>query len=393
MKSNRGWNNNYQSVVPGIEVFLKERLDWIKDKKVGLITNPTGVDRHLTSDIDLLYQHPDVHLTSLYGPEHGIRGNLEGGEHVQSYTDSRTGLPVYSLYGDTWKPTKEMLEDVEVLLFDIQDIGSNVYTYIYTLGFVMEAAAEFEKEVIVLDRPNPIGGIKVEGPLRSADAVSFMGRFLLPIRHGLTIGELAIMWNHEYSLGVNLKVAEMQGWKRMMHYKDTGLPWVMTSPNIPTEESSYLYAGTELLADTTLSTGIGTTKPFELVGAPWVNGEQLEREMTDRKISGVMFRSVYYTPMHGKDQGRLIGGVQVHIDEPSKIDLVSLGLNLVDGMRNQNPDEFKMEPGYVNIIGNSEVVKMISTKEPIDKVIDSWTDELNEWITEVRNKYLLYSST
>lgn len=208
-------NNNVTKkksrVTPGIEIFLEDHIDWVKDKKVGLITNPTGVDRNLVSDIDLLYNHSEVNLTALFGPEHGIRGDQEAGEYVDSYVDEKTGLPVYSLYGPTWKPTEEMLENVDVLLFDIQDIGSNVYTYIYTLGFAMEAAAEFDKELIVLDRPNPIGGEKVEGPLRSESTVSFMGRFLLPVRHGMTVGELATMWNHEYSMGVNLKVAKMKG--------------------------------------------------------------------------------------------------------------------------------------------------------------------------------------
>ncbi|MBP1971551.1 uncharacterized protein YbbC (DUF1343 family) [Virgibacillus natechei] len=388
-----GHNDTKNSVIPGIDVFLKEHLDWVKDKKVGLITNPTGVDRHLTSDIDLLHEHKAVNLTTLYGPEHGIRGNQEGGEHVESYMDEATGLPVYSLYGSTWVPSKEMLNDVDVLLFDIQDIGSNVYTYIYTLGFAMEAAAEFDKEIIVLDRPNPIGGIRVEGPLRSEDTVSFMGRFLLPVRHGLTIGELATMWNQEYSMGVDLKVSKMKGWKRTMFFRDTSLPWVMTSPNIPTQESAYLYTGTELLGNTTLSTGIGTTKPFEFVGAPWVNGEKLQKEMNSRNIAGVTFRSIYYTPMHGDYEGRLVGGVQVHIEDPSQIDLVSLGLHLVDAIRNQNPDKFEMHANYSYIIGNTEVPKLILEHKPVDEIIDSWIDELNTWITQVRNQYLLYEST
>ncbi|UJL45393.1 DUF1343 domain-containing protein [Virgibacillus sp. NKC19-16] len=390
VKNIEGNSQNNQTVVPGIEVFLHDHLDWIKGKQVGLITNPTGVDRHLVSDIDLLYNHPDVQLTALYGPEHGIRGNQEGGEQVESYMDERTGLPVYSLYGSTWKPSKDMLRHVDVLLFDIQDIGSNVYTYIYTLGFTMEAASEFDIEVIVLDRPNPIGGVKVEGPLRSPDTVSFMGRFLLPIRHGLTIGELATMWNHEYSMGVKLKVAKMKGWRRSMHFEDTGLPWVMTSPNIPTDESAYLYAGTELLANTTLSTGIGTTKPFELVGGTWVNGEELEKEMNDRNVTGVTFRSIYYTPMHGDHEGELVGGVQVHIIEPSTIDLVPLGLHLVDAMRNQSPDKFEMNSNYAEIIGDSAVPKMIKDKNSVDSIIDSWADELNTWIVQVRDHYLLY---
>ncbi|MEC5422935.1 DUF1343 domain-containing protein [Virgibacillus sp. C22-A2] len=380
-----------EKVVPGIEVFLEDHLDWVDGKKVGLITNPTGVDSNLVSDVDLLYDHPSVDLTALFGPEHGIRGNQEAGEYVESYIDERTGLPVYSLYGPTWKPTEDMLEDVDVLLFDIQDIGSNVYTYIYTLGFAMEAAAEFDKEIIVLDRPNPIGGTRVEGPLRSPETVSFMGRFLLPVRHGMTVGELAIMWNHEYSMGVDLKIAEMSGWKRTMHFEDTGLPWVMTSPNIPTQETAYLYAGTELLDDTTLSTGLGTTRPFELVGAPWIDGEDLAEEMNNREIDGVTFRAAYYTPMFGKYTGNRVGGVQVHIDDPSSIDLVELGLNLVDAMRDQNPSEFEMTSSYANLIGDPDVPAMIMDGEPVEDIMASWENDLNIWVNEVRNNYLLYN--
>lgn len=383
-------NNGNQRVSPGIEVFLDDHLDWVGGKQVGLVTNMTGVSSSLESSIDLLYEHPDVDLTALYGPEHGIRGDREAGEYVESYVDEETGLPVYSLYGPTWVPTEEMLEDVDVLLYDIQDIGSNVYTYIYTLGFVMEAAAAHDKEVIVLDRPNPIGGERVEGPVRSADAVSFMGRFLLPVRHGMTVGELAVMWNHEYSMGVNLKVAEMDGWKRFMHFEDTELPWVLTSPNIPAKETAYLYAGTELVDDTSLSTGLGSTKPFELLGAPWIQGEALAEEMNNRDISGVKFRSAYFTPMFNKYEGELVGGVQVHIDDPAEIDLVELGLNLVDAMRDQDPDKFEMTASYANLIGDPEVPDMIMDGVPVDEIIASWEDELNTWIDEVRNQYLLY---
>ncbi|WP_100011571.1 exo-beta-N-acetylmuramidase NamZ domain-containing protein [Lentibacillus sediminis] len=388
---NNGNKGKKTKVTPGIEVFLNEHLDWVEGKKVGLITNPTGVDSNLTSDVDLLHNHPDVELTALFGPEHGIRGDQEAGEYVDFYVDEKTGLPVYSLYGPTWKPTEEMMEDVDVLLFDIQDIGSNVYTYIYTLGFALEAAAEYDKELIVLDRPNPQGGTKVEGPLRSEDAVSFMGRFMLPVRHGMTIGELAVMWNNEYSMGADLKVAKMKGWKRTMHYEDTGLPWVMTSPNIPSMETAYLYTGTELLDDTNLSTGLGTTKPFELVGAPWVDGDALAEEMNNRDLAGVTFRSAYYEPMFGTYEGERIGGVQVHIDDPREIDLVELGLNLVDAMRDQNPEEFEMTSSYANLIGDPEVPAMIMEDMPVDQIIESWQDELQTWVTEVRNEYLLYN--
>lgn len=245
-------------VKPGIDVFLEEHLEWIEGKRVGLVTNPTGINQNMESAINLLYEHEDVNLTALFGPEHGIRGDRAAGEYIESYIDEQTGLPVYSLYGPTWHPSEEMLEDVDVLLYDMQDIGSNVYTYIYTLGFVMESAAEYGKEVIVLDRPNAIGGDRVEGPLRKADTVTYMGRYLLPVRHGMTAGELATMWNHEYGLGISLKVAQMDGWERTMHHEDTGLPWVFPSPNIPTPTTADLYAGTELVKESNASVGLGT---------------------------------------------------------------------------------------------------------------------------------------
>lgn len=379
-----------KQVKPGIDVLLDDHLDWLEDKRVGLITNATGVSSDLTSTIDLLHNHPDINLTSLYGPEHGIRGDREAGEHVDSYTDEKTGLPVYSLYGSTWKPTEDMLEDVDVLLYDIQDIGSNVYTYIYTLGFAMEAAAEQDKELIVLDRPNPIGGTKVEGPVRSEDAVSFMGRYMLPVRHGMTVGELAYMWNQEYSLGTSLRVVEMDNWERDMHFEDTGLPWIMTSPNIPTEDSANLYAGTELLDDTSLSTGLGTTRPFEIVGAPWIDADALANEMNDRDLEGVIFRATHFTPMFGEYEGELNGGVQVHLVDASQVDLVKLGLNLVDAMRAQDPDKFEMSSSYTNLIGSEEAAEMVKDGEPVDEIIASWEGELNLWDDEVRSEYLLY---
>lgn len=379
-----------EKVTPGIEVLLEEHLDWVEDKRVGLITNPTGVTSNLKSSIDVLYDHPDVNLTALYGPEHGIRGDREAGEDVDSYTDEKTGVPVYSLYGETWKPTEEMLEDVDVLLFDIQDIDSNVYTYIYTLGFAMEAAAEQDKEIIVLDRPNPNGGTKVEGPVRSEEEISFMGRFLLPVRHGMTVGELTTMWNSEYSLGADLKVAEMEGWDRTMTFEDTKLPWVMTSPNIPTEDSAHLYAGVELLDDTTLSEGLGTTKPYELVGAPWIDAEELAEDMNNLELEGVTFRPAHFTPTSGEYEGELTGGVQIHVDDPSKIDQVELGLQLIVMMRDQDPEKFEMDDNYSELIGDSEAAEMIQEGESVDEIMGSWEDELNTWIEDVRNQYLLY---
>src|SRR5699024_8917692 len=199
-----------------------------------------------------------------------------------------------------------------------------------------------------------------------------------------------VMWNHEYSMGVDLKVAQMKGWKRTMHFEDTGLPWVMTSPNIPTRNTAYLYAGTELLDDTTLTTGLGTTRPFELVGAPWIDGEALAEEMNDRDIAGVTFRSAYFTPMFGKYEGEMVGGVQVHMDDPSQVDHVNLGLHLVDAMRDQNPEKFEMPSSYANLIGDTEVPDMIMNNEPVEDIIGSWREELDTWVEDVRNQYLMY---
>ncbi|MBM7601921.1 uncharacterized protein YbbC (DUF1343 family) [Virgibacillus halotolerans] len=387
-KKDHGKSN--EKVIPGIEVFLEKHVDWVKDKRVGLITNPTGVDREMQSDINLLFNNSNVNLTALFGPEHGIRGDREAGEYVESYVDEQTGLPVYSLYGPTWQPTEEMLEDVDVLLFDIQDIGSNVYTYIYTLGFAMEAAAQYDKELIVLDRPNAAGGDKVEGPVRDPGTVSFMGRFLLPVRHGMTVGELATMWNHEYSLGIGLKVAQMSGWERTMHYEDTGLPWVQPSPNIPTPTSADLYAGTELVEDTNLTTGLGTTKPFELLGAPWIDADVLAAELNSRDIAGLRFRPAHFTPEFSKYKGELVSGVQVHIDDSHEIDLVALGLHLIDAMRDQDPENFSIDASYGQLIGDPDVRKMIVDGRPVDEIMESWQEELEAWKNNVRNKYLLY---
>lgn len=378
-------------VVPGVEVFLDDHLDWVEDQRVGLVTNNTGIDRELNSTVDLLDEHSDVELTALYGPEHGVRGNVYAGDYIESYTDEQTGLPVYSLYGPTWEPTEEMLEDVDVLLFDIQDIGSNNYTYIYTLGFLMEAASKHDKSVIVLDRPNAIGGERVEGPLREDDSVTFMGRYLLPMRHGMTTGELALMWNQEYNLGVDLKVAQMDGWERDMHFEDTGLPWVLTSPNIPTPDSASLYISTGIFDRTPLSEGVGTTRPFEFVGAPWVDAEELETEMREKDLDGVNFRTQYYTPLFADYEDELIPGLQIHIEEASEIEVVELGLELATAMRDQDPESFEIDDDYNEIIGTTKARDMLEEGESAQAIVEEWQEDLDNWTKEFRNNYLLYS--
>ena len=293
----------------GVEELLDEEKALIDGKKVGLITNPTGVDQELNSIVDILNNDEDVDLTALYGPEHGVRGSAQAGEYVDFYTDEQTGLPVYSLYGKTRKPTPEMLEDIDVLLFDIQDVGTRFYTYIYTMAYAMEAAQENDIPFIVLDRPNPIGGDKVEGPVLDPDFKSFVGNYPIPLRHGMTVGELAKLFNNEYDIGADLTVVEMDGYDRSMDYNDTDMSFVAPSPNMPTVDTAYVYPGAALIEGTNVSEGRGTTRPFELIGAPFINSTELAAAMNKLDLPGVRFRASSFTPAFSKHAGELTHGV------------------------------------------------------------------------------------
>ena len=248
--------NKNNRVTPGVEVLLDDQKELLKGKKVGLITNPTGIDSKMNSIVDLLDEDPDIELTALFGPEHGVRGDAQAGAYVESYIDEKTGLPVYSLYGQTKKPTPEMLENVEVLVFDIQDVGTRHYTYIYTMAYAMEAAKENNIPIVVLDRPNPLGGLSVDGPVLEPEFSSFIGMYPIPTKHGMTAGELAFFFNEEFNIGADLKVVKMKGWKRSMDYDDTGLPFVLPSPNIPTVSTTFVYPATGLIEGTNLSEGL-----------------------------------------------------------------------------------------------------------------------------------------
>ncbi|MCB0306934.1 MAG: DUF1343 domain-containing protein, partial [Calditrichaeota bacterium] len=252
-------------VVLGVENFLRNHLNLVKGKKVGLITNPSGVDRYLNSTADEFFKHPDIDLTALFGPEHGIRGAIYAGEKISDEVDPHTKLPVFSLYGKHRKPTAEMLQNLDVLVVDIQDIGIRAYTFIYTMAKVMEAAAEFDKEVIVLDRPNPLGGIAIEGNLVQEGFFSFVGMYPIPYRHGMTIGELAKLFNREFKINCDLTVIPMLNWERNMFWDDTRLPWVPTSPHVPHWETTLFMSATGLFGELrTLSEGVGYTSPFEI---------------------------------------------------------------------------------------------------------------------------------
>ena len=395
----RGNNNgkvNPNEFKLGVEVLLDEQKDLIKGQRVGLITNPTGVDQTLNSIVDRLYNDPDVELTALYGPEHGVRGDAQAGEYVEYYIDEATGLPVYSLYGKTRKPTPEMLEDVDVLLFDIQDVGTRFYTYIYTMAYAMEAAQENDIKFIVLDRPNPLGGQKVEGPVLDPKYASFVGNYPIPLRHGMTVGELATLFNEEFEIGADVTVVKMNGWKRNMYYHDTPLQFVLPSPNMPTFETTLVYPGAALIEGTNISEGRGTTKPFEFIGAPFVNSTEFAAELNDLNLPGVTFRAASFTPTFSKHSGNLSHGVQIHVTNKQPFNPIETGLHIVKTLHDMYPEEFEFREEnnqgisfFDNLIGNGWVREAIENGDSVKSIVDRWKEDLKEF-KQLRKEYLLY---
>ena len=313
-------------VKTGLEVLISQDFAQIKGKRVGLITNPTGVDRNLQSTVDLFFHSKEVKLVALYGPEHGVRGDFSAGATVSDFKDPGTGLTVYSIYGKTRKPTPEMLKGIDVLVYDIQDIGSRSYTYISSLGLAMEAAAENNKEFVVLDRPNPLGGLKMEGCLTEPAFTSFVSQFPIPYVHGLTVGELATYLNEEGLLANKVKckltVIAMKGWKRKMGFEETGLPWVLSSPHIPHSDSPVFYPISGILGELyVFSIGVGYTLPFELFAAEWINADSLAESMNNLKLPGLLFRPIHFTPYYSVSKDKVVHGVQVHITDYKSAEL------------------------------------------------------------------------
>ncbi|WP_421155321.1 exo-beta-N-acetylmuramidase NamZ domain-containing protein [Peribacillus simplex] len=380
-----------QKVNPGIEVLLKEEKDVLSGKKVGLITNPTGIDSKLTSIVDLLHDDPDINLTALFGPEHGVRGDAQAGASVEYYIDEKTGLPVYSLYGKTKKPTPEMLKDVEVLVFDIQDVGTRYYTYIYTMAYAMEAAKENDIPFIVLDRPNPQGGESVDGPVLEPEFSSFVGLYPIPLKHGMTVGELATLFNKEFKIGADLKVIKMKGWKRDMDYDDTGLPFVLPSPNMPTVSTTFVYPATGLIEGTNVSEGRGTTKPFELIGAPYINGDELAGKLNALRLPGVKFRAASFTPLFSKHAGKLSHGVEIYITDREEFKAVPTGLHIIKTIQDLYPGDFEFlaANNFNLLIGNGWVRSRIEEGSSVNEIMKEY-QEKQDAFKKVRKNYLLY---
>lgn len=379
----------------GIEVLLQDRIDLIKNKRVGLITNPTGVDQRLKSVVDLLYHHSNVKLTALYGPEHGVRGSTQAGAYVEN-TDDKTGLPVYSLYGHLKKPTPEMLKDVDVLLFDIQDVGSRYYTYIYTLALAMEAAKENHIPIIVLDRPNPIGGTQVEGPVLEEKYSSFVGEYPIPVRHGMTVGELVMMFNNEFGIGADLTVVKMDDWKRNMYYDDTPLQFIMPSPNMPTLDTALVYPGACLIEGTNISEGRGTTTPFEFIGAPFIDGSDLAAKLNSYHLPGVAFRDTSFIPTFSKFTNQLTHGIQIHVTDRNVYKPFETGLYIVKTIHDMYPGLFQFRTPDSNgisyfdsLVGTGSLRTGIEAGKSVEEMAASWQKDLDKFM-KVREKYLLY---
>ena len=324
----------------GVEVFLEDGYKPFIGNRIGLVTNMTGVNQKLTPTIELFVDHPGINLTALYGPEHGIRGDAKEGEGVQSSIDPYTSLPVYSLYGDSRKPTKEMLESVDVIVFDLQDIGSRYFTYIYTMAYVMEACGEQGKQFVVLDRPNPISGDRIEGNLVEEDVRSFVGLLPIPNRHGMTVGELAQLFKYKFGYNCDLTVVPMEGWLRSMYFDDTPVLWVPPSPNTTNIDMNVLYPGTCLIEGTNLSEGRGTTRPFEWIGAPYVDGQRLAKVFNEKKIEGVIARPISFKPTYQKHMNVICSGIQLHIVDRRILNAWETGLLLIETIAEMYPNDF-----------------------------------------------------
>jgi uncharacterized protein YbbC (DUF1343 family) len=400
----------------GLEVFLEKHLDLVKGKRVGLITNPTGADAELRSTIELFRANPGIDLVALYGPEHGVRGNAQAGEYVPFYYDEAYELPVFSLYGQSFKPdpgmlsnideymrsfdTREvgkvpesaMVQGVDVLVFDVQDVGTRVYTYVATMAYAMQAAAESGIEFIVLDRPVPINGADMEGAiLEYPELSSFIGLFPIPLRFGMTAGELARLFNDKFlARTAKLTVIPMEGWKREMWFDETGLPWIIPSPNMPTLDTATVYPGLVALEGTNISEGRGTTRPFEFFGAPWIDGHALAARLNALDLPGVRFREAWFTPWFSKFQGELCGGCQVHVTDRRAFRSVAAVLHIISAVRSMYPDQFAFHADYFDkVMGTASIRKALEAGTDVTAILATLKPGL-EAFAALRKPYLLY---
>jgi len=398
-----GFRHNGAMVRSGLDVLL-ESVDAgsrLQGARIGLVCNPASVDSRLAHASDRLGRSRHLTLAAIFGPQHGFRSDLQDNmiesPHV---TDPRRRVPIYSLYSETREPTADMLKGLDALVVDLQDVGTRIYTFVYTMANCLRAAARHGLPVIVCDRPNPVGGTQLEGALLDPAYTSFVGQFPIPMRHGMTIGELARLFNEEFGIRARLEVVAMEGWRREQYFDETGLPWVMPSPNIPTLDSAVVYPGTVLFEGTELSEGRGTTRPFEIVGAPWVDGDTFCEAMNARALPGVRFRAVVFEPTFQKHARTTCGGCQLHVLDRRRFEPVRTAVAMIEAFRRQSPERFAWkQPPYeyeyekmpIDVMwGSDRLRRAIDAGATADDIAASWQDEVAAF-TERRRPYLLYT--
>ena len=383
---------------PGIDRLLASGD--LAGRRVGLVCNPASIDAAYRHTAQRLREAPDLTLAALFGPQHGFRSDVQ--DNMVETPHARHpawDIPIHSLYSDHREPTAAMLDDLDVLVVDLQDVGTRVYTYIYTLANCLRAAARHGLPVVVCDRPNPIGGVQVEGPLLAPGYESFVGQFPIPLRHGMTIGELARLFNDHFGLGAELQVAPLEGWERPAYHDATGLPWVMPSPNLPTLDSAVVYPGAVLFEGTNLSEGRGTTRPFELLGAPWIDGEALAARLTDAGLPGVVVRAAHFEPTFQKHAGRPCGGCQIHVTDRGTFRPVLTAVAVLQAIRRADPARFAWrEPPYeyeltkqpIDILaGSAALRRQLDADVPATEVAAGWDADVAAFAV-VRSRFLLY---
>ncbi len=384
----------------GLNKALDSQCNLLHNSRIGLICNQASVDQTFRHSADLFYENEKINLIALFGPQHGIRGDVQDNMIETAHTyDKKTNLPIYSLYSETRQPTEEMLSGIDTLVFDLQDVGCRVYTFIYTMANAMKACARFNKRMVILDRPNPIGGIAVEGNSLEVGHESFVGQFPIPMRHGLTVGELALLFNKEYGINCDLEIIKMDNWNRENFYDETDAPWVMPSPNMPTIDTSVVFPATVFFEGTEVSEGRGTTRPFEIVGAPYINGDEYADVLNSLKLPGVIFRAINFLPTFQKYADQNCGGVFLHIRNRQIFEPVLTGLAMVKTAFDLYQNDFQWKKSAYEYVFDRNPFDVIAGTDKIRKMLEQGTD-INEiklcWQTDVkefeqmREKYLLY---
>ena len=384
----------------GVEALLDEQISIVRGQRIGLVGNQASVLPDFRHIVDVFAAHNDIQLTTLFGPQHGIRGDVQDNMiETEHATDPQTSLPVYSLYSETREPTEEMLADVDTIVFDMQDVGCRIYTFAYTMANCMRAAAKFGKRVVVCDRPNPIGGAAVEGNVTEKEFTSFVGQFEVPTRHGMTLGELARLYNEHFGIGCELEVVKMQGWRREMWFEETGLPWVLPSPNIPTVDTCVVFPATVHLEGTELSEGRGTTRVFELNGAPFIDPYKWAAALRDYDFPGIAFRECYFQPTFQKWARQTCGGVQLHVTDRETFTPVIVGVAMVKTAYDLYTDKFQWKQTdyeyefgknpFDIVSGTDKIRKQIEGGASLDEIRSAWEPRASAF-AEVRKEFLLY---